>query len=249
MIVAIPKFNDQIAPCFEVANTFLIAEINDDFVISKNLHNCEGCEGFGRLRFLNEKKVKVLICNGIKGFYKDILINSNITVIDKITLPIDKALADYCNDKLKPQENQPEIYNIDMAIPLDDIICWAKDLFESNGYEIMQGEDIAPFPIDLVAEMKCPVCGKPVRVAICCGAHSYRVDRELSEFHRVSSANFNGKVYIHPAKPEITKLCAEYEIELIDPFTEICEVQSLKSNAIPLFKRPVSGHEKAWSGN
>jgi len=246
MIVAIPKFNNEIAPCFEVASTFLIASIEENLEISMKLHKCEGCEGFGRLRFLNERKVSVLICNGIKGFYKDILINSGITVIDNISSPAGKALDDYRDGKLKPEKSQSEIYNIDSNIPLDDIICWTKDLFKSNGYTIIQGEELTPFPIDMVAKMKCPICGKPVRVAICCGAHSYRVDQELLEFHRVSATDFHAQVYIHPAKPEIIKRCEEFGIELIDPFSDKCEMPAESRMPIPIIRQPVSGHEKAW---
>ncbi len=247
MIVAIPKFNDEIAPCFEVAGTFVITAVEQESDFSMRLHKCEGCEGFSRLRFLNERRVEVLICNGIKGFYKDILNNSGIIVIDNISSSVEKALNDYRNGKLKPKSEKSEIYNIDSTIPLDDIICWTKDLFKSNGYKVYRGEELTPFPIDIIAEMKCPVCGKPVRVAICCGAHSYRVDQELQEFHRVASTDFHARVYVHSAKPEIVKRCEEYGIELIDPFADTCEIKPAVKSAIPVLKQPARGHEKAWN--
>lgn len=249
MIIAIPKFNDLVAPCFEVACTFLIASVEVDHDISINIEKCDGCEGFSRIRLLKDNHVELLICNGIKGFYKDILVNSGISVIDSISSPVEKALSNYRKGILKPKSSRPEIYSTEEIVPLNDVICWTKDLFKSNGYSIVQGNQRAPFPVDLVAELKCPVCGKPIRIAICCGAHSYRIDQELLEFHRVSSSDYHAKIYIHSTEPDIAKRCDEFGIELIDPFADHCESFSGDRLSIPVLKKPITGHEKAWIGN
>ena len=246
MIVAVPKFKDEIAPCFEVASTFVITTYEGDNETEKSLQNCEGCEGFGRVRLLNEYNVNVLICNGIKAFYKDILANSGVTVIDKVTLPVEEALKRYYQGNLKAAEIKPELLNIDSSIPLDDIICWTKDLFQTNGYKISKVKDSAPFPIDLVAEITCPVCRKPIRVAICCGAHSYRIDQDLLEFHRVAATDYHAQVYVHPAQPEIARRCDEFGIELIDPLADFCEIKRKSKKTVPVLKKPAAGHEKAW---
>jgi predicted Fe-Mo cluster-binding NifX family protein len=245
MIVAVPKFSDEIAPCFEAAGIFIVALVEQGG-ISKAVKKCEGCEGFARVRLLNENKVDVLICNGIKSFYKDILTNSGIDVIDNITLPVQRALDDYKDGKLKVVSKKSEINGIRLSIPLEDLKCWTKDLFGANGYKISPGNERIPFPIDLVAEITCPVCGKPIRIAICCGAHIYRADRELLEFHRASISDYQAQVYVHPLIPGLDKLCEEFGIELIDPLADTFESPKTPKRPIPILKKPVSGHEKAW---
>ena len=242
--VAIPKFNDDIAPCFEVAGTFVFATIEDDKITSKTITKCEGCEGFGRVRLLYDNKIDVLICNGIKGFYKDILANFKIKVIDTISVPVNQALSDFIAGRLSYSDQAAEIYNMEANIPLDDIICWTKDLFTANGYQVQKGEQRAPFPIDLIAEMRCPICNKPIRVAICCGAHSYRLDQELLEFHRVSANDFHAQVYVHPSTPELEQRCREFGIELIDPLADTCGVSKKSKTKIPIMQGAIKGHER-----
>jgi predicted Fe-Mo cluster-binding NifX family protein len=244
IIVAIPKFKDEVAPCFEVAGTFVFATIDDNVISATTIVKCEGCEGFGRVRLMFESDINVLICNGIKGFYKDILANYGIKVIDSISVPVEQAIADFSSGKLTHSDQGVEIYNIESNIPLDDIICWTKDLFAANGYEVQKGEQRAPFPIDLVAQLKCPICGKPIRVAICCGAHSYRLDQELLEFHRVSVNDFHAQVYVHPATPELEQRCREFGIELIDPLADSCGVSKKSKKRVPIIQGEIKGHEQ-----
>ena len=59
--VAIPTLDDEIAPCFEVARCFVIAEIEKGGRISSSERECRGCEGYGRVKFLAGKKIDVLI--------------------------------------------------------------------------------------------------------------------------------------------------------------------------------------------
>ena len=244
MIVAIPKYDDIVAPCFEVAGTFLIAEIENGRTESITIEKCSGCEGFGRIRFLQDRNVKLLICNGIKNFYKDLLVIAGMTVIKDISMPVEEALQMYTSGRLIAEKLQTPLYHIDSDIPLDDIICWTRDLFKAKGYEVIPGEDVAPFPIDLVARMTCPVCGKPIRVAICCGAHSYRMDQEIMTFHRASVADFHAQVYVHPSLPDLKKHCEEFGIELLDPLEE--SFDKTCDNNIPILKNPISGHEQAF---
>ncbi|MFZ5981408.1 MAG: NifB/NifX family molybdenum-iron cluster-binding protein [Candidatus Zixiibacteriota bacterium] len=244
MIVAIPKYNEIVAPCFEVAGTFLLAEIENGRTEGIKVEQCAGCEGFGRIRFLQDNNVKLLICNGIKNFYKDLLVIAGMTVIKDVSMPVEEALAMYTGGRLREEKQPTPLYYVDSEIPVDDIICWTRDLFRANGYEVVSGEDVAPFPIDLVARMTCPLCGKPVRVAICCGAHSYRVDQEILTFHRASVSDFHAQVYVHPALPDLKKNCDEFGIELLDPLDETFDKTT--DFMIPILRNPVSGHEQAF---
>jgi predicted Fe-Mo cluster-binding NifX family protein len=246
MVIAIPIFNDEIAPCFEAATRFLIAHAEHAEGVTKRIAECTGVGGFARARLLRDEGVSILICDGIKGFYRDLLQASGLAVVDGNSLSVEEALASYLTGKIKPSGRMPEIYNLAGNMPLDDLISWTRHLFESSGYEIHGGAVKAPFPIDLVAEIKCPVCEKPIRVAICCGGHSYRVDQELSEFNRASVTDFHAQLYVHPALPGLRKRCKEYGIELLDPLSPINRDSGASRDKIPILNAPVKGHQRAW---
>lgn len=244
LTVAVPKYGDEIAPCFESAGKFLVVEARGGIILSRALYECIGCEGFERVRLLRKLEVDSLICDGIKSFYHDLLRSQGITVYRNITQPIEEALLLCLKGKLRADEDSEECALEKSRIPLKDLLCWTKDLFRSHGYHIGKAASSAPFPIDLIAEIRCPVCHKPVRVAICCGSHTYRFEQELTLFHRVASADFHAQVYIYPANPRAVQICEEYGIELIEPGTE-AGLPSKKQKRIPLLRLPVSGHEKA----
>ena len=248
MKIAIPRFRGAVAPCFEVAGKFVLAEVVKGRVESLQVIESEGCEGFGQVRLLRGNDVDVLVCCGIKAFYRDMLKASGMTVIPDVSLSVEKALDAYVTGKLTEVEPAPEPEDYTVAIPLRDLICWTKDLFISHGYEVKFGDDAGPFPIDLIAELSCPRCGKPVRVAVCCGAHAYRFDKEIREFHRVCGDKFSAAVYVHPVSPAVAQCCLEYDMELIDPNVDIPEC-SRDRKAIPLLHGAVTGHEKASAPN
>ena len=247
MIVAVPTFFDEaIAPRFEVARRFLISRWEGKKELSTQLIECSGCEGFGRVRLLREHGVDVLICNGIKSFYQDILVSSGITVIPNVSLPAHEALRQFAAGQLQPEAvSAADSSALLDKIPHEDLVCWAKELFEAHGYRVSMAEDQAPFPIDLVAEISCPVCRKPVRVAICCGSHTYKSDQEIKELHRVAVADYHAQVYVHPGTPSIQTCCRQYGIELIDPDAELAGPKCLTGSAIPVLRGPVSGHDQA----
>jgi len=247
--IAIPRFNETVAPCFETAGSFMICDIENGKELSSQIISCTGCDGFGQVRFLQENDINILICNGIKGFYMELLKSAGLTVIDKVTVTIEEALWKYLNGQLKPRESNNRLSELSSQIPHEDLVCWAKELFESHGYSVsIQEEEEAPFPVDLIAEMSCPVCHKPIRVAVCCGAHTYRADHEIREFHHASPSSYQAKVFVFPGNPLIKKRCREYEIQLIDPDSKSAYRDQKIDDRIPLINYPIPGHEKAFVG-
>ncbi|MBD3169777.1 MAG: hypothetical protein GF307_09870 [candidate division Zixibacteria bacterium] len=243
--IAIPKFKDSVAPCFETASCFLIHDTGKDKENASQIVTCSGCEGFGRIRLLQEKEIDVLICNGLKTFYLDLLKSSNVTVFDKVSMEVEEALRLYLRGQLEPSEVEKQLKELSCEIPHEDLVCWAKELFASHGYRIDTDEEKTPFPIDFSAEMVCPVCGKPVITAVCCGAHTYRADHEIKEFHHNAPSIYQAKVYVLPANPRVKECCDEYGIQLIDPDSRIYNSDKKYGRAIPLLSKPVTGHERA----
>jgi len=247
VILAIPKFGQVVAPCFEVASEFLFVVIESGRKTGVSYERCGECEGIGRVRFVQDHHGDILICNGIKAFYKDLLVDSGIGVISGVALEIEPAIAGFINGDLKPDTESADFIETSEPMPLADMVCWARDLFKTSGYEVHKGENRAPFPIDLIAEMKCPVCHRPIRVAICCGAHTYRVDQELREFRRVSANDYHARIYVYPdigqpGAPDLKKRCEEFGIELLDPLTE--SVEETAKRKIPIIKGSILDHEE-----
>ncbi len=248
LIVAIPQFEGSVAPCFEAAKKTLIGKIENGQVVSSEIVTCSGCEGFRLVRILQQRKVDVVICGGIKGFYRDLLKAAGMDVVVNVALPVKQALELAAGGKLEIETSEPALEEMGPEIPREDLVCWTRELFESNGYRITPGAERAPFPIDLVAEIDCPICGKPVRVAISCGAHAYRVEQELQELRRVSASDYHAQVYVRPGSERISKCCGDYGIELVDPSSDTGVTPPPRGNRIPLLRGPVIGHERATPG-
>lgn len=248
MNVAIPKFNETVAPCFEVARVFLISKVENGVTVDQRLFECTGCEGFGRVKLLQENAVDVVICGGIKGFYRDLLQSAGVTVIDNVTGDAADALTRFRNGQLSPVAVDEEPMSLDGMIPLEDLVCWTRELFTAHGYMVTPGAEAAAFPIDLIAQITCPVCGKSVRVAICCGAHTYRPDQEIQQLHQAAARDFNARVYVASSSPQVRRLCDQYNIELIDPDAHFAACDHPVSNAIPILQMKITGHEAASTG-
>lgn len=248
MIVAIPKFGEAVAPCFEVARIFLFARIEGGQIISRKILECKGCEGFGRIQLLRDNEANVLICGGIKGFYRDLLQASGLAVISNVSSGVTDALGEYIAGGLAADREVEEPVDPEAEIPLEDLVCWTQELFSAHGYRVSPGSDLAPFPVDLVAEIECPICHKPVRVAICCGAHTYRPEQEVKLLHRAAASGYHARAYVRSSTPQIARCCREYEIELIDPDAGFASCDHPVQGRIPVLQSLVRGHEAASVG-
>jgi predicted Fe-Mo cluster-binding NifX family protein len=244
--VAMPILDEALAPCFEVARYFMICDISNPDEITTSIEKCSGCEGFGRVRFLQDNNVSILICNGIKSFYRDMLIAAGIKVVSNICLPAKEALNSLLASKLNYDESTVVQGPVLSPIPRDDLICWARDLFDSNGYRISTADKHFHSLIDFVAEINCPACGKPIRVAVCCGAHTYSYSQEIKHFHFLTSSNYQARVYIYTSNSELIQTCREYNVELIDPESDEILPSKQSTGKIPILREPIKGHEKAF---
>jgi len=237
----------MVAPCFESATEFSIAVVEDGRIILSRQIVCGGCKGFSRVNLLKENSVTILICSGINRFYQNLLSASDIRVISSVNTDADEAIDLYLSGKLNLQIFSDDEIG-EPTIPLDDLVCWSKDIFSTSGFRIYSDEERTTFPIDFLAEINCPLCGKLILLAVCCGAHAYKAEHELVEFKRVSrSPIYNARIYIHPSSVSIKQRCDEFGIELIDPFDESLEKGDKGRNIIPLLRMPIIGHERASS--
>jgi predicted Fe-Mo cluster-binding NifX family protein len=246
MKIAIPELDGKIAPCFEAAKQFEIFTIKKGEIISSKTIDCHVTDDIMRIRLLNLHEIQILICNGIKNFFRDQLLANGISVIPNINESIKKSLTLFLSGQLRP-DNNINLKSDNEVISHDDLVKWAKELFRSNGYEISTSPGQDSFLIDFIASLQCPLCKKNIEVAICCGAQTYRADQEIREFHHYARTRYNAFAYVYLKNSLLEKSCIEYGINFLSPGDiELDTKEKLKSK-IPILKIPIEGHEKAFS--
>lgn len=243
--IALPLLDDLVAPRFEAARQFLLAEVESGLVVRSHGVACDAPDGYRRVRMMQIHRVAVLICNGINASYRDALVASGVKVISHFSGPVEVALREYSAGRIGPERcstvEPAEMHPVSHA----ELVERATSLFRSCGYRILPGRGDDSTLIDLVAELPCPVCGRPVRVAICCGAHTYRADQEIALFHQATLSGYHARVYVAPLQPAIWQCCREYGIEPLD-FARSAERGAAETRGvIPLLSGPVLGHERA----
>jgi len=243
MKVAVTIFKDEIAPCFEAAKRFEILEIEDGAISSKNILECKAKGPIARLRLLKDAGVDVLICNGIRSFYKDMLEAENRTVHKNVSGKIDETLKLFLKgeigraSKIESDDQSPCLFE------LGELVQMTGEYFSRNGYDV-SGEEL-DFPIDILATIKCPQCRKLITVAICCGGHLFSWEKEIRELRNISE-NFNAAVYVHAAQRQVIKACQDFKINLLDPWNLENQEKAVKPAVLPILTIPVRGHERIF---
>ncbi|MGD8307271.1 MAG: NifB/NifX family molybdenum-iron cluster-binding protein, partial [Ignavibacteria bacterium] len=174
MKIAIPTLNQMIAPCFEAAKSFHIAIINKGKVELTESVTSSSREEFMNVRILRLHEVHTLICNGIKRFYLDQLTSMGINVIPNVNDSIQNAVERFNKGELTTYHDNVFENCTNVVISHEELVYWARNLFENAGYKVTVFFEEEDFMIDLVAEINCPVCKKNIEVAVCCGAQTYR---------------------------------------------------------------------------
>ena len=245
MNIAIPKHNNAIASCFNAANQFEIVVIKNKTILSSKSVRCYGSEGFQRIRLLRLHEIHTLICSGIKSSYRDQLLSIGIVVFPNVNDSIEGALNRFLEGKLDSYDstqNEARTYNI---VSHDELVNWAKILFEDNGYSVSPCTEHDSSLVDLIAKIQCPICHKNIDVAICCGAQIYRVDQEIKEFHHIAKSRYNARVYVYLTDPQIAKSCDEYGINFMSPEMNHLNFREANKSKIPILQKPIDGHEEA----
>lgn len=247
MNVAIPVLKNQIAPCFEAAKQFEIFSIKNKKIVSSKIINCFASEGFMRIRLLRLYEIHTLICNGIKNFYKDQLNAMGISVLPNVNQPVEAALNLFLLGDLKNYETMQISSENKSIVSHDDLVNWAEELFKNSGYTVSSYPDNDSYLIDLIANIKCPLCSRQIKVAICCGAQIYKAEQEIKEFHHNTKTQYNARVYVYLMNPQLEKSCNDYGIEFLSPENSIKNLNERCESIIPILKRPIEGHEKAYN--
>ncbi len=235
--IAIPRYSDEIAPLFDAAMHFCIYGIKGDQPELLEIVAILTDQELDRVRKMEERGISIVICNGISRPVKSILQTRGITVINRVTGGVESALKAFNNGKLCGSDGDPIFQRSDVNSGLNDLLDQTRELFLQHGYKVHPPAESKPFPVDLVAQINCPGCGKTIKVAICCGMHTYRVDEEIRAFHNSASGLFDALVYANTASEEVNKTCTEFDIEAINPLRD-----RRSGKVIPLLKGHIGEH-------
>lgn len=234
----------SVAPRFETAETIVVCTIVEGQVIESETQPCSGCEGFSRVRLLREHQVDTLICNGIRSLYRNLLQSLEIVVLDGVSMTVDAALDKFTDGGLNPAEIVDDNEGVECEVLHEDLFSWAKDHLVACGWQVRSADLNAPFAVDLIAAIKCPICRKPIRAAVCCGAHIYRCDREIREFHHATMNDFHVRLYVHSTSPRLAECCRSFGIQLVDPDRHSAVAGNINVRQVPPVTVPVGGHDR-----
>ena len=102
MKVALPRFGESVAPCFEHTATISIFEVASGRVGGQTDFSLHSRDPFDRVRLLRDQEVDTLICGGMQHRFQDILEGRGIHVISWVSGNVDELLARFLAGDLKP---------------------------------------------------------------------------------------------------------------------------------------------------
>ncbi len=243
--IAIACFGEEIAPCFAATRRFLIWELGSDSKINSGELTTSEIGGLARIRLLKQAGIDVLICNGIGEQARQLLETDGIHVVETIVGSLSDALYGYLAGKIPDSRISKTVEPFQLQPHTTALLEWTVELFSSFGWTIELFTQSEAYPIDFKAVIQCPLCGKSVQVAVCCGAHSYNIESEIQEFGHVTAREFDARIYVHQAASYIINWCRDYEIELLDPasFT-ISTNKTTDKDMFPPLKERIKNHPK-----
>ena len=102
MKVAMPRFGEDIAPCFEYSATITIFTIQRRRVVDELDFTLQSREALDRVRLLRDQQVDVLICGGVQDVVEQLLQARGIRVISWISGRVEELLEAFIADRLIP---------------------------------------------------------------------------------------------------------------------------------------------------
>lgn len=243
--ISVACFGEEVAPCFAYARRFRMWEIGSGKSMEYLEIKVDESGSLVRIRTLLKHNINVLICNGIQEQERRLLESKGCLIIDGVLGTVSDALFGYLAGRIRPPVTTSEDDLIGVQQNTADLVTWTEDLFLDLGWSIEPIVEAEPILIDLIVCRTCRFCGKPVRVAVCCGAHTYRIENEIREFRRRTMVGYNARVYVYHAMPQVIRYCRDFEIDLLDPAGFIASQNGyVGSNSIPPLTGRIDNHEK-----
>lgn len=248
MKISMPVYCGEIAPCFEAAEHFNVYDVSPKRALLSKQLECTQESPMLRVRILKAENIELLICGGISNFYRDILEADGLIVISEVAGKTEEVLEEFLNLNHIMGNFRVSKSPERCGKPLSEITSWVSSLLTENSYKIIERDLDAVFPVDISGRIDCPVCGKEIRIAVCCGSHTYSAEKEIKELYFVASGKYDALIYVHQTTPDIKRICSDYNIELLDPYAHFRSgTDNTNFNSrIPLINNSFSGHERAF---
>lgn len=106
MRVAIPRFGENVAPCFEYSATIAIFVLRGKRIEEQRDFSLQSTRSFDRLRLLKDQEVDVLICGGIQDRFEDLVKANEIQVISWVSGDVETLLQLFLEGRLKSGTEQ-----------------------------------------------------------------------------------------------------------------------------------------------
>jgi predicted Fe-Mo cluster-binding NifX family protein len=107
MKVAIPRFGEEVAPCFEYSATIAIFTIRRGRLVDQLDFAMQSREEFDRVRLLRDQRVDTLICGGVRDVFEDLLRAAGIRVISWVSGDVESLLDRFIRGELAPGTGRP----------------------------------------------------------------------------------------------------------------------------------------------
>jgi predicted Fe-Mo cluster-binding NifX family protein len=107
--VAIPRYGETVAPCFEYSATIAIFSIKNKKIVDQVDFSLQSQDVLDRLRLLKDQEVDVLICGGIQDRFEELVQASKIQTISWISGTVEVLLEQFIAGRLvsgKAREGQ-----------------------------------------------------------------------------------------------------------------------------------------------
>ena len=83
--IAIPRFGESVAPCFEYSATVALFLVADGRVIEQRDFVLQSRRELDRVRLLRDQKVDTLICGGVQDRFEDLIRANGIRVVSWVS--------------------------------------------------------------------------------------------------------------------------------------------------------------------
>ena len=107
--LAIPRFGESVAPCFEFSATIAIFRVAGGQVTDQIDFTLLSKSSLDRVRLLKDQGVNVLICGGIQDRFEDLVRASRIQVISRVRGNVEDLLAAFIQGRLTPGRQRQEV--------------------------------------------------------------------------------------------------------------------------------------------
>jgi predicted Fe-Mo cluster-binding NifX family protein len=98
--VAIPRFGEEVAPCFEYSATIAIFTIEQSRIANQTDFVLQSQQSFDRFRLLRDQGVDTLICGGVENRFEDLIRDNGIEVISWVVGNVDELLNLFIKGRL-----------------------------------------------------------------------------------------------------------------------------------------------------